>query len=465
MNDKRQNQIFYTVWIFLGIAFYLLLNIGADFDFLAVTIVVVSILLAFLDKRFLLLGWFLAAPYFCQSGKLNSINIAANVSHNLFIPFIFIITLVSAFIDRRKLVFPDSTRWYLIFLAYLFLSVTVIGGASYNAYRLIYFIYTIPFLLFLIIANTRLDAKFFKWMTGLCFFHMAALTLLTIQEFRSGQSIFIQYSPWQAGNLAAGFLGRVAGPFYNPVILGLFTYFLFFIIFTARGKKHVSLLFFCGTVVCMFFIIYTILTRSVWLGLIVCILFLLYKSSKRTALTASIIVFFIGLLIGAYFLMVQDPKLQQRLSANTGTERLMIMYAGVEMFLSHPLFGIGFDQFDKMKDIYFRSLFGLSMNRAPATSHTTFITFLAELGLLGTILLMIFFYKNIKLTVVPQGHTDPWMFWGSASVVIFFVINAILIDMRFFTIAYSLLFATLGIAANLSALSLGNVKKNAADST
>ena len=54
------------------LVFYVLLSLGADFDFLAVTIIMISILLMFVDRRFPLGGWFLRSTIFLsiRQGRL-----------------------------------------------------------------------------------------------------------------------------------------------------------------------------------------------------------------------------------------------------------------------------------------------------------------------------------------------------------------------------------------------------------
>jgi hypothetical protein len=414
---------------------------GTGFDSLAVTIVIGSCLLALWDRRFLLVGWFLAAPYFSQSGKLNSINIASNVSHNLFIPLIFVITVVLALVERRKLVLPMPCRWYLIFLAYLIFSVTAIAGATYDGYRSIYIIYMLPFLLYLVLANTMLDWNFFKWVTGICFFHLVVLSLLAIQEYKTGLSIFTQHLMWKDVN-------RVAGPFYNPIIMGLFTFFLFIIIFVAWKNRHISLTLFWGVVICTLFIIYATLTRSVWIAFILSTIYYIFKSSKRTLTTIMMIGVFAISIFTILNFMLEDSRISKRLNTDTGSIRLVVTYSGFKMFLSEPLLGVGFGQYDRKQNEFFNNYLGIRNVNTRTTSHVTLMTLLAELGLLGTFPFVMFILKNIRANSDKIIHMDLWLLFGAHLFIIFYIVNAFLIDMRYFSVAYSLLFSTFAIVVN-----------------
>lgn len=70
---------------------------------------------------------------------------------------------------------------------------------------------------------------------------------------------------------------------------------------------------------------------------------------------------------------------------SSADERTMCLYAGMEMFRSSPIFGVGFDQFTEHHQL---------------TAHNSFVLVAAELGVVGMLLWVTLIYLAIKAPIV-----------------------------------------------------------------
>jgi len=119
-------------------------------------------------------------------------------------------------------------------------------------------------------------------------------------------------------------------------------------------------------------------TRSAWLGVVAGCLPLVWSRRKRLLLALPLVVALVFLLspqpikmrIGSIF-DLQDVTMQQRLS---------LWQSGLEIFLDHPLFGVGPDNLEEIYPLY---------NAAPETPrgfthlHSNVVQIAAESGLVG----------------------------------------------------------------------------------
>jgi hypothetical protein len=80
------------------------------------------------------------------------------------------------------------------------------------------------------------------------------------------------------------------------------------------------------------------------------------------------------------------------------------------------------------------------------------MTLLVELGVIGTLPLLMFIYYNLSLKGIRMRDlsTDEQLIVAiNIGGIITFVINAFLIDFRFYSIAYSWFFINLGFIQNI----------------
>jgi putative inorganic carbon (hco3(-)) transporter len=443
----RLNKISVFTFLILApfaILFYLLLTTDIFIDTIAILLVSVAIILAFFDHRYLILGLIFFAPYFHSIGLAGKLNIASNFTYNLYIPFIAGITILFHKKPGFR-IFKDGL-WYFLFIGYLIASIFFISKPNYELYRSAYSIYLIPYLIYLTVAQVNIDHKFINILTKIFIFHLLVLGMMSLFEYTTGKSLYTSDLIWQDVGL-----GRVAGPFKSPIIFGLFIQFMlsYFIVSYKLRLMSIKMLFLCISICTI--LMYFTFTRSVWIGYIVMIVYLVHKSNRKNIFIWFIISGIICISVFLYFLINSSGELLQRMTSDTFTVRLIVAYASLKMFMLHPFIGVGYGVFDDMILGYTESIFNSTLGSF-TTSHITILTMLSELGLIGTIFFFLFFVKKLfrKSKIIANLlEYERSLIMVNIAFVITFVINAFLIDMRFFSMGYSLLFFSIGVVANI----------------
>jgi O-antigen ligase len=114
---------------------------------------------------------------------------------------------------------------------------------------------------------------------------------------------------------------------------------------------------------------------------------------------------------GAHFVVSPPASTtnQQIASSNLDLVRVYLINAGWQMFLDHPITGVGFGGYQHaLTTTYKRYL----PAQPPATlSHTAGVTLLAELGLVGMLLFLGFLVLLARDVVVSIRRRTPWRNW------------------------------------------------------
>ncbi|MFP3914642.1 MAG: O-antigen ligase family protein [Actinomycetota bacterium] len=153
------------------------------------------------------------------------------------------------------------------------------------------------------------------------------------------------------------------------------------------GLRRVTLLLFGGAVV----MAVATLSRATWLATFVVLagMLLIYRRPTRrllVGLAAPVLV--VGLLGGVFSDAAQ--VLGQRLFSETSEEsalaRLPVVVASLRMIENRPLFGWGYENFDRYDQSFQSSIQGLYVPDKDHASHNLFLTLGAESGLIGLFL-------------------------------------------------------------------------------
>ncbi|MFN7065130.1 MAG: O-antigen ligase family protein [Aquificaceae bacterium] len=130
--------------------------------------------------------------------------------------------------------------------------------------------------------------------------------------------------------------------------------------------------------------------RTYWISVFVVLLAVSFVKSKKTV---AYLLFSIASIIVVYFIFFKEYLMERLIFIEQHIEfRLNFWKAGIEIFLSNPLFGVGYGEVGRYLQPYFAK--GLIDNTAHC--HNTYITVLAENGIIGFILLIVFFVYFIK---------------------------------------------------------------------
>lgn len=130
----------------------------------------------------------------------------------------------------------------------------------------------------------------------------------------------------------------------------------------------------------------------------------------------------------------------------TATPRVALSRVALDLFWQRPLFGHGYATFDQAK---------LNVAVAPGdaefvrtlTSHDTYLTVLAETGIVGLALLVVPWIVISWRALVEgwRGRIQPWIVGGTVGAVVTFAIGATTYDARFFPLIMAIPWIALGL--------------------
>jgi len=134
-------------------------------------------------------------------------------------------------------------------------------------------------------------------------------------------------------------------------------------------------------------------------------------------------------------------------------DRLNLYVVYVNMFISNPIFGVGFLKFSDNAPDYFADIDmgGVPFQYTELKEHDTFAGILAEMGLVGITFILIIYssiliasirlYKNLRAHN-PEAKPIVIIFWGCMAA---YLVNAVFIEMRYFEFVNSIFFIFAGI--------------------
>jgi O-antigen ligase len=421
-----------------GVAFFFLVAAGVNADSLAIAFVSIILIAAWFDVRFLIVGWFLAAPYFSLEGAPN---IASNITHNILVPFILLLVLLRAVMAKRKLRLGKEDVVLLLFVAYALVSSFIATKGRYEDVRQIYLIYLVPFFLYLIIKNSEINERLIRAMAIASIFHVVVLFLMGVYESQTGLSFYTNVLKWaDVGR------GRIAGPFGSPIIYGDFIPIIFLNIFLAYKFGLLPRYVVWISAALSTVMILLTFTRSVWLGAFLAFVYLVYTTSEDAGAKLLRIAMFVtvaGVVAGIAIFSSREVagRIGEQENANF---RIVMAQVGINMFLDKPVVGWGAGTYDDYSDRYLFDALGVYITKD--TSHVTLLTIMAELGILGAALFLGFIFLSVRhkgIGMADLPYDDRIIVAVNAAGIITFAINAFLIDMRFYSIAYSWFFMNL----------------------
>ncbi len=254
------------------------------------------------------------------------------------------------------------------------------------------FLYAMPSAMYWVARQSPLSVRQIRWINVIFVSFAVYLSVTAVAEM-TGQNWmilprYILTSEFQE------FVGRGRGPFLNPVANGLYmtTGLACLIVsarhFTGRGRVlilAVGLLILAGT--------FATLTRCVWLGTILAVL-LLATSGLPTrqrigalTLTACLGAATLALVWPQFVSFKRDANLSAAHTADSTRLRPMLAAVGWQMFLDHPIAGVGLGQYKYRDQEYIAARdVDLPLDRIrPYHQHNVLLSLMAETGLLGTL--------------------------------------------------------------------------------
>jgi O-antigen ligase len=204
--------------------------------------------------------------------------------------------------------------------------------------------------------------------------------------------------------------------------------------------------------------IFLTFTRGCWLSAIIVLLGLATMYPK-TVLTILAIVIPVAVPLAGGVLADEVAFALERLNTQeTVDSRVILAHAGQQMFYQKPIFGWGFSNYDRY-DWLFIERAGSAVPTLGdiryGTSHNTYLTVLAETGVVGFFLQFfpVFWWLGLTIKVFPRmPRTGVWgrdRLVGLWLSILFYITSSQVVDMRFFWYHIGLLWLTLGLIATI----------------
>ena len=259
------------------------------------------------------------------------------------------------------------------------------------------------------------------------------------------------------------FLGRARGPFLNPVTNGIFMVISFACMLawwpnsTDRGKAMIFVLspiFLVG--------IYATMTRSVWLTLILAVGVVSVVIVPRRLRGGLVICGLLaGLIVGVLVSdelssfkrdrFVSEAEMQQ-----SATLRPLFAVIAVRMLKDRPIMGHGFGQYTAAKMAYLQDPTGnyqLAMAK-PYMQHNLFLSYLTELGIVGTMLLTLLLFNLLAMAIAIWNNRRRYLIarqFGLLMMVLLIahITNGMFHDVSIAPVANMLLYFFAGLITNL----------------
>ena len=449
------------------------------YGFLAVLPVVFIIVKRNLVAGFML--WFLAV-LLKDFGKI-PLTMLPDLSPERVICFVLLVIVVSEIAMKQRKLVGDNTRIEVamfLFCMYILLSKFLVGNIFMQQQGIVLsgFLsgFAIPFLMYFLAKQVFDDEQKIKKI--FTFFVLIGFYLgITgiFEHYHINSLVFPKYimNPFRGIHW-----GRARGPFLHGGINGMVIGMLFYIavyLIVQTNKKYKKYFFSTSIVLMLITLVFTF-TRAPWIALIVSVILIpIFYPQMRKIFVVSSLVFI--MLVFTQFSWKQikegaDSK-SGRLTGDVSTldrvaerfaavgpiySRIHMYAAAGKMFLEAPMMGRGFGTFKKgeVDPKYFMTIPGIPYSEYGLGSHSTWLTMLVELGLIGAAI-YIFILFNIVLISVQLYYCLPRdgfvgkglvvVFWGVFIVV---AINSITREIRTAYFANSLLFFLAGIIAGLN---------------
>ena len=145
-------------------------------------------------------------------------------------------------------------------------------------------------------------------------------------------------------------------------------------------------------IVCLFSVVMVFMTfgRANWLagGLCFAGLFFIHPRHMTRAILLLVPLLFVVVAQGVFssYLQFADSRLGSSESEESALSRLPVVYASLRMLEAKPLFGFGYDNFDRFDREYQSNVGELVVAEKDHASHNLYLTILAEQGMVGFLL-------------------------------------------------------------------------------
>lgn len=307
----------------------------------------------------------------------------------------------------------------------------------------------LPFILF--VAATQALTTRARW-----------LTLTKVLSLLGATVAFLGLTQWVTGldlSRLSGFspffdpyagVTRVSGPYGDPTTYGsVLVVCLAATIYLLQSERRSLLVF--GALALEIVGLAPSLTKTLWVGAFVVAVIGFGVRRRITARTGVVALYAAGLVGFVYSLLQSSPVVAERVTGSNGNvlARLGDYVQGIYIFEHWPLAGAGINQFISAQQFVPSVTVGGVV--ATPSPHNTFISVLAEGGLLGFIPLVVVVWAIIKLVraVRRRAATDEEVRFGSTllAATIGYLLMSLTLVQIYYPVATMLLAVLLGAGA------------------
>jgi O-antigen ligase len=261
------------------------------------------------------------------------------------------------------------------------------------------------------------------------------------------------WNVWNIDEVGTGTtVRRVVSTFTSPGALGAFlgsTVVLAVAVLAWNGPRALrvpAILSIVLSVPAMFFTY----SRGPVLGAAVVVVVLVLVANRARWPSVLVMVTVATLLFAAWGHISSSAVYQERLGVTeTVNTRDEIQRVSLDLFRQKPVFGWGYNTFDKAK----LTVSSRDPRFDMLTSHDTFLTVLVELGVVGLALVLIpwIVLGWRAIAAAWRGEAERWIIAACIGLVAAYALGALTYDARFFSLVTALPWIALGIARNLLA--------------
>lgn len=329
--------------------------------------------------------WLAVYPFFVKDST--SIGFYAHwVLYRLLIPGMLWVVLLSCWaklrpMPRFKFGVPEWAM--LLFLVWAAGSALLLSNDGDRAVIRLYDRAFVPFCMYLLIRLLNPTPRDLKRLLPVAFGIVLVQVTVGLAAWFAPQ-----YLPpdWlgAVGQRTVGTLGNPAAYTTTLILFGL-VLFQYAMQSASALPRLLSIALFCLAAFCVFFSF----SRGSWFaGALVCLgLLMVYpKTMVRGTLLVALVIFFLSTSVLSDALVFANERLN---TEHTAESRLITNAASLRMIHAEPLFGWGYDNYDRYNAQFKFDVGEISAADNVNTSHNTYLTIAAELGIPALVLYLI----------------------------------------------------------------------------
>ncbi len=401
--------------------------------------------------------WMLLLPYF-----LNEPTTAGRaiywILHRAMIPAALGIVIISGSLGLRRRTPPirigSAELAMLIFLGLTLASIFLFNPDPVHSVITVYDRFFVPFCMYWLIrlsAPSEKDLKRFLWVAFITLTAQCVIGLLSWFAPEVLPSRWINIDT--AGARTTGSLRN--GQVYTSTLL-LLGLLLYQHAMNCRSKliHYLILAAFGLAIFCVFFSF----SRSSWLGCLMMLAGLAFLYPKRT-LSLTIILVLVVFILSSNVLAQEVAFGYERLTGEaaerSANARVIVHNAMFEMAKNKPFFGWGYGQYKLYYGRFMTRVGNIPAKYYGVPSHSTFLTIMTELGVVGLALYLfpVLWWLVLSLKAGRQLPSHGFISWRLLVMLWLLILHMIIVnnsmDMLFFVFGTTVWWMALGLIANL----------------